>query len=566
MDTKRLISAIVISIAIFIGTQMFSKYMGWMPPEPVPVAQNATGSQSAGAPAPAASQAPGGSGIFDEAPVAATPAFVPAEGRLVTVETPMYRAVFHSNGGVLRQFFLKRYNNAVREDSGQVNLVSDAAAAQAPLGILIGRTPSWGGNAWALEGGDLALDADGSGVLRFTGEAAGLRLTREFSFDGSSYLIREKLRVSAAEPKAATLVFSFAATTLASEKAPGILASLRHWVFGGETPAPEESQYNMTRVAWLQDGKFKEEGSSGTLEKRVSVEAPLSWMAVMNNYFMGAVSMDGAESLGEASMTGGDIYNARMGKKVSVAPGDDATLECVYFLGPKDSKRLESAPNHLDKAIDYGFFSVIAKPLVWLLQFLYSYVHNWGVAIVLMTVLIKLLFWPLSQKSYKSMQQMKQLQPLMAKLREKYADDKETMNREIMQLYKTYKVNPAGGCLPILVQIPVFFGLYQALLNAIELRHAPFIPTLPFTDIPWLVDLSSRDPYLITPLIMGASMFLQQKLTPTAGDPTQARIMMFMPVIFTVLFLGFPSGLVAYWLVNNIISIGQQWWLLRRSS
>ena len=562
METKRLILAIVISIAIFLGWNFLSLQMGWVPERPEPMAQNATTAQ----PAPSGETAAPVAGAIDQPAEIQPPAFAPTQGRLVTVETPQYRAVFHSNGGILRQFYLKQYRNGVREDSGQVNLVSEAASAQAPLGILIGGLPTWMDTSWALEGDDLTLDEDGTGVLRFTGEVNGVRLTRELTFEGSTYVIREKLRLASSELKAANVIFTFSATALPSEKTPGIFASIRYWLFGGDEPAPEESAYNLTRVAWLQDKSFKEEGSTSTLTQGANVKAPLSWMAVMNNYFMGAVSMDDPEAQGAGRFIGNNVYSARMGKGVTVSPQNDATLECVYFLGPKDSKQLEAAPNHLDQAIDYGFFSIIAKPLVWLLQFLFSYVHNYGVAIVLMTVLIKILFWPLSQKSYKSMQQMKQLQPMMAKLREKYADDKETMNREVMQLYKTYKVNPAGGCLPILVQIPVFFGLYQALLNAIELRHASFIDTLPFTDLPWLIDLSSRDPYFITPLIMGASMLLQQKLTPTPGDPTQARIMMLMPIVFTFLFLTFPSGLVVYWLVNNIISIGQQWWLLRRTS
>ena len=179
--------------------------------------------------------------------------------------------------------------------------------------------------------------------------------------------------------------------------------------------------------------------------------------------------------------------------------------------------------------------------------------------------IIKLLFWPLSHKSYKSMEQMKKLQPMMAKIREKYADDREKMNSEIMQLYKTYKVNPAGGCVPMLLQIPVFFALYQALLGAIELRHAAFITHLPFTDMIWLADLSAKDPYYITPLVMGATMFLQQRMSPPMGDPMQAKIMMFMPVVFTFLFLNFPSGLVVYWLVNNVLSIAQQWLMIRKS-
>ena len=163
------------------------------------------------------------------------------------------------------------------------------------------------------------------------------------------------------------------------------------------------------------------------------------------------------------------------------------------------------------------------------------------------------------------MNQMKKLQPMMAQIREKYKDDRQKMNEELMRLYKTYKVNPAGGCLPMLIQIPVFFALYQALLGAIELRHAPFIYHLPFTNLVWLADLSAKDPFYITPLIMGATMFIQQKMTPAPGDPTQAKVMLFMPIIFTFLFMNFPSGLVIYWMVNNILSIAQQWWMLKKS-
>lgn len=565
METKRIILAVIISIAIFLGWNALSLHMGWIPQKSEPVSQNAatrpTGPDAAGSPAGKA-----GSAAFDLPSGSARPLFAPTRGRLVSVETPHYRAVFHSNGGILRQLHLKNYTVGMREGSDLVNLVSDAAAAEAPLGVIVGGQPSWTAPTWMLEGDDLHLDADGTGVLRFTGETGGLRLTRELFFEGSGYLIREKLRLSSPEAQTSNLIFTFSATALPSEKAPGILANLRYWIFGGETPVAEESPYNPTRIAWFQGGSFNEESSADTLSSGKAVKPPLSWMATMNNYFMGAVSMDDPEAQGVGRLVGDKVYSVRMGRSVTVSPDSDATLECVYFLGPKDSGQLEAAPNNLDRAIDYGFFSIIAKPLIWLLRFLYGYVHNYGVAIILMTVLIKILFWPLSQKSYKSMQQMKQLQPMMTKLREKYANDKEALNREVMQLYKTYKVNPAGGCLPILVQIPVFFGLYQALLNAIELRHAPFIATLPFTDVPWLADLSARDPFFITPLVMGATMFLQQKLTPAPGDPTQAKIMMFMPVIFTVLFLGFPSGLVLYWLVNNVISIGQQWWLLRRTS
>ena len=192
-------------------------------------------------------------------------------------------------------------------------------------------------------------------------------------------------------------------------------------------------------------------------------------------------------------------------------------------------------------------------PLLIVLKFIYNYVGNYGIAIIILTILIKIIFWPLGNKSYKSMKEMQKLQPKMQELREKYKDDKQKLSQETMALYKTHKVNPLGGCLPIVIQIPVFFGLYKVLLYAIELRHSPFFF--------WIQDLSAKDPYYITPIVMGATMFMQQKMTPTMGDPMQAKIMLFMPVVFTFLFLNFPSGLVIYWLFNNIISIGQQMYI-----
>jgi len=196
---------------------------------------------------------------------------------------------------------------------------------------------------------------------------------------------------------------------------------------------------------------------------------------------------------------------------------------------------------------------MISRPLLVILKVFNRFLHNWGLAIILLTILIKILFYPLTHKSYKSMKQMQELQPLINKLRQKYKNDREALNREMMQLYRARKINPFGGCLPMLLQIPVFFGLYRVLLYSVELRNSPFFL--------WITDLSAKDPLYITPILMGASMFLQQKMTPTTADPAQAKLMMFMPIIFTVMFLNFPSGLVIYWLMNNILSIGQQYYI-----
>ena len=286
----------------------------------------------------------------------------------------------------------------------------------------------------------------------------------------------------------------------------------------------------------------------------------------MSTYFLSAVLPGETNNVTVKGLLQKTVYRTAVEEPENLlAPGQEKELTVSYWLGPKDRTQLLAVSDQLAKSIDLGMFSIIAKGLLWLLEFFHKYVHNWGVAIILLTIVIKAVFWPLTAKSYASMEKMKKLQPMMTAIREKYKDNKELMNKEVMALYKTYGVNPASGCVPILIQLPVFFGLYQALLTSIELRHAPFIMYLPFTDKLWLADLSAKDPYYITPVIMGLTMFLQQRMSPPATDPTQQKIMMFLPLIFTVLFLGFPSGLVIYWLVNNILSIFQQWLMMRKN-
>ena len=242
------------------------------------------------------------------------------------------------------------------------------------------------------------------------------------------------------------------------------------------------------------------------------------------------------------------------------------TLKFGLYLGPKDIDILKAMGHDLAQTINFGWFDILAKPLLYFLKFFYKFTHNYGIAIILLTVLIKIVFWPLAHKSAKAMKTMQKIQPRLQKLKEKYGDDKERLNKELLQLYKTYKVNPMSGCLPMLLQIPVFFALYKVLLQAIELRHAPFLLwindlsapdrlMIPGIDIPWIHGLP------VLTILMGVSMWWQQKLTPASLDPTQAKIMQFLPVVFTFMFLTFPSGLVLYWLVNNILSIAQQYYI-----
>jgi YidC/Oxa1 family membrane protein insertase len=327
----------------------------------------------------------------------------------------------------------------------------------------------------------------------------------------------------------------------------------------------EGDRYNPTKVAYLTKDSREESSDRDDLrEEGVSAPADLKWGAIESNYFLYAI-MPRSENASLSAGMQGDIFRMAVSDEATFLPNVAKTLKASYFIGSTDRKMLAEMPNDLSDAVNFGWFDFLAKPLLVGLNFFYGFIGNYGVAIIILTVIIKLIFWPLSQRSYSSMEKMKKLQPMVAKLREKYGDDKQRLNQETMALYKTYKVNPMGGCLPMVVQIPVFFGLYKALLGAVELRHAPFIAHIPFTDLPWLADLSAKDPYYISPIIMGASMFLQQRMTPSAGDPTQQKIMLFMPLIFTFMFLQFPSGLVIYWLFNNLLSIGQQLMIARKS-
>lgn len=292
-------------------------------------------------------------------------------------------------------------------------------------------------------------------------------------------------------------------------------------------------------------------------EEEFSVEGKPLWFAQEEKYFLSAIipEEDSKKKVVAKKLNGDLIGSALVYPDVSLSPGEVATFSSTFYSGPKDIYLLKAVG--LEGTINLGWFHAIAEPLLRFLKLIYSFTGNYGYAIILVTLMIKIVFFPLANKSYKSMKEMQKLQPIMAELREKYKDDKQRMSREVMELYKKHRVNPLSGCLPMIVQIPVFIALYNVLMNAIELRHAPFHF--------WIADMSIKDPYYITPLIMGATMFLQQKLSPSAPDPTQQKVMMMMPVIFTFMFMNLPSGLVLYWIVNNVLSITQQYYILKKT-
>ena len=302
--------------------------------------------------------------------------------------------------------------------------------------------------------------------------------------------------------------------------------------------------------------------SFGDLEEREFAETYTDgWIALLQHYFVSAwIPERGAAEHYYTRVIRGDRYPEYIigmhSPAARVAPGGRATFATQLYVGPKEQNRLAEIADGLDLTVDYGILTVLSKPLFWVLDWIYALVGNWGWAIVLLTVLIKLAFYKLSEASYRSMAKMRKFSPRFQQLRERYADDRAKLNEAMMKMYREEKVNPLGGCWPILVQIPVFIALYWVLLESVELRQAPFIG--------WVQDLSVRDPYYVLPVLMGASMLVQTKLNPTPPDPFQAKLMMALPVVFTVFFLFFPAGLVLYWLVNNLLSIAQQWYIIRR--
>lgn len=278
------------------------------------------------------------------------------------------------------------------------------------------------------------------------------------------------------------------------------------------------------------------------------------WVGMLQHYFVSAwIPQQGAQREFYARKLNGGLFSAGLVMPVpEIKPGEHTQISARFYAGPAQSKLDEIAPG-LGLTVDYGIFTIFAAPLFWLMSFLYEWVGNWGLAIILLTVLIKLAFFPLSATSYRSMAKMRVLAPKLERIKKQYGEDRERLNKEMMELYKTEKINPLGGCLPVLIQIPVFIGLYWAILESVELRHAPFIG--------WIVDLSVSDPYYVLPVIMGLSMLLQSRLNQVPADPLQAKIMQIMPIAFSVIFFFFPAGLVLYSIVNNILSIAQQWYI-----
>ncbi len=553
-EQKRLFIAIILSIVVIVGWNLF-----FVDTTPVPVQQDqqpalseqpATGETSN---TPIADYTPGSQERTDATEVAA--ASIPArDARTISVSNQFYNIVISENGANVKSFTLHNFREEVEADSPLKEMVSpDLGTGLFGFELEGDSIPGLDNAVFTAQTESAHLDlTQGEKSLAFTWTSPhGIVVEKVFTFSADSYLIGFDLvfKNRSGMPLKDSLVLAI----------PGMVD-------------PANARFSFEGATALINGEL-ENVKTKKLEDKDTYEGVIDWAGYTDRYFLSClIPKSQKEAKVKISFQEPVVTTKYVQSMDRLDPGKQFTASFDFFMGPKSLKLLSSFDNSLKKAINFGWFDILAKPCLIGMNIIHGIIPNYGIAIMLLTLLIKLVFWPLGTKSYKAMNDMKKLQPLMTELREKYKDDKPRMNQEVMGLYKTYKVNPMSGCLPMLVQMPIFFALYRMLYQAIELRHAPFMG--------WINDLSAPDrlfhfdfaiPFMQAPhgipvltIIMGATMFLQQKMSPSTGDPTQAKMMMLMPLFMTFIFINFPAGLVLYWLVNNVLSIGQQYYIQKK--
>jgi YidC/Oxa1 family membrane protein insertase len=470
----------------------------------------------------------------------------------IHIETPLYKMTLSTEGTTITQFLLKRYY----KDLEKKEMVDIAKVQSEQLPHLT----------WVMKGlRDESVEVECSNETISLSESSkpgqltiqyktslGEKVYHKFTFYPDSYKIDVE-------------------TSLGSrDKTEGSISNVILNINGHQISSKSYELYSGFSAYLDKSFKHLELSNKNPSEQ---LKGSLKYLALETTYFVTSLILP-EDFRGKVTVSQGaqkDLFaEANILDKTNEQK--EVMQRYALYLGPKELEQLKKVGDHLDELVDFGWTNFIAKPLLYGMKFCNDYVRNYGISIIILTIFVKIIFWPLSNKSYKSMKEMQKIQPLLMKIREKYKDNKEQMNKELMQLYRTYKINPMSGCLPIIVQIPVFFALYKVLSASIELRHAPFML--------WIKDLSAPDrlfnfsfsiplmdpPYGIPvlTLLMGASMFIQQKMSPPPGDPTQAKVMLLLPLIFTFMFINFPSGLVLYWFVNNILSIAQQYYIQKK--
>jgi YidC/Oxa1 family membrane protein insertase len=533
MDTQRLILLVIFSFSLLMLWEAWEKEKR---PKPPPAA---AGEQQV-VPAPAK---PGPS---PAKPSAAVPGAEGAKGEIVHVTTDLVAADIDTLGGTLTRVELVRHKDSNDLSKNLVLLGRHQYEAQSGLAGEGGPNHR---TLWRAEPGERALapGRDEVSVQLVAAGKDGIEVRKTYTFKRNSYVVDVtlELRNPGVAPVAAYAYFQLTHDGKPETNTNTVAETFGAQSFIGFAVYTEERKFEKIHLSDLDKGKadYVKQATNG-------------WLSFVQHYFVSAwLPPHGVPRDYVAEKRADGVYVGRVMVPLAIAPGENAAIKVPLYAGPQEQRRLQAAAPGLDLVVDYGWLAIIAWPLFWLLEKFYAFSGNWGVAIILLTVLIKIVFFPLSAASYKSMAKMKLITPRLQKLREMYAHDRQKMNQAMMELYKTEKINPLGGCFPILVQIPVFIALYWVLLAAIELRHAPFML--------WITDLSALDPYYVLPILMTATMVLQTRMNPVPPDPVQARVMQIMPFVFSIFFFFFPAGLVLYWLVNNILSIAQQWQIQR---
>ncbi|MBL8486455.1 MAG: membrane protein insertase YidC [Rhodocyclaceae bacterium] len=546
MDNRRLILLLVFSFSLLMLWEAWQKQGQ---PAPAAGAPAAAAKGAAAVPAaPAATLAPPASpgasvGVPGAVPGAAPPA---AGAPTVSVTTDLYKADISAQGGDLVRLELLRHKAS--GDKTKNFVLFDAAMPhfyQAQSGLTGDGNPNHR-TPYALAPGNRELKAGEDKLeLRLEAPAAnGLKVAKVYTFHRGSYVIdvAHEIENQGTAPVSPYAYFRLVRDGKPAEQPGGFGVA----TFTGPAVFTEAEKFQKVEFEEISKGKAK-----------YASKADNGWVAIVQHYFVAAWLPRGkVERENLLNDLGSGVFGAAVRLQVpAIEPGQKGSVYVPLYAGPQEQDKLAQVAPGLDLVVDYGWLTVIAAPLFWILQAIHKVVGNWGWSIIGLTVLVKLAFFPLSAASYKSMAKMRVLTPKLMKLKETFADDRQRLNQEMMELYKREKVNPLGGCLPILVQIPVFIALYWVLLGTVEMRGAPWLG--------WIGDLSVQDPYYVMPLLMGATMLIQTKLNPTPPDPIQAKIMWAMPVVFTGMFLFFPAGLVLYWTVNNLLSIAQQWQITR---
>jgi len=572
---KRAIYAILLTFFIIIGwTFLQSKF--FPPPPSKPQPQEVKKEQVTPTEKTAEKKVSGETRLAKEKAPGKPKVIPPKE---VSVETQNYMAVFTSEDARLKHFRLKKYEDRVEESTLTIKLTQFfeeilgkkviEQKKPEPLDLVntkekslpLGLTFSLSDENWEVDRDQLRLLESGEkGEITFSKSLEnGLKVLKRFKFTSDLYTINLEVEVQNNSSKEITNQLGL------------------EWIGEVELAklAKEENKDYGLKYSFLKNEKVekKEFGGSSTsgcipgcgTSKKTTIDSfettekgEIKWFSFGGEYFVAllipppskevTLSVKGTEK----GLLTADVITP----PISIPSREKVNIPYQIYLGPKDEDRLKALGVGAEKLVDFGWFTIVAKPLLWFLRLTHTVTKNFGIDIIILSILIKIVFLPLTQISFKSMKEMQKVQPEMTRLKEQYKNDKARLQQEIMLLYKRRKINPMSGCLPMVIQIPVFIALYNALQYTIEMRHAPFFF--------WIKDLAAKDPIYITPIIMGATMVIQQKMTPTAADPTQAKMFMLMPVMFTFLFLSFPSGLVIYWLINNVLSIAHQYYLNKK--